>query len=140
MERISAQAQVRLSLLRKREKSSCFTGLFNKWTTDAMERISAQPQVRLSLVLSILLYLPGQLPGRSSVISGELQEGRNFRIAYVYVWLEYSYDHPEGHPGQLVYTFVIRILSRLEPKFKDSLSAVTLGIYLRRSDIAAKSI
>ncbi len=58
--------------------------------------------------LSILMYWPGQLPGRSSVISGELQAGG---IAYVYVWLECSYDSSEGQPGQLAYTFVIRILS-----------------------------
>jgi hypothetical protein len=43
---------------------------------------------------------------------------------------------------QLVYTFGIRILflSRLEPKFQHSLSAVTPGIYLCGSEnIAAKS-
>jgi hypothetical protein len=32
-------------------------------------------------------------------------------IAYIYVWLESSYDPPEGHPGQLAYTFLICILS-----------------------------
>ncbi len=32
-------------------------------------------------------------------------------IAYIYVWLESSYDPPEGHPGQLAYTFLISILS-----------------------------
>jgi hypothetical protein len=42
---------------------------------------------------------PGQLPGRSLVISRELQAG---------VLL---LPPPEGHPGQLAYTFVIRILS-----------------------------
>ncbi len=32
-------------------------------------------------------------------------------IAYVYFWLERSYETPEGHPGQHAYIFVIRILS-----------------------------
>jgi hypothetical protein len=31
-------------------------------------------------------------------------------IAYVYVWLECSYDPPECNPGQLAYIFLIRIL------------------------------
>ncbi len=31
--------------------------------------------------------------------------------AYVYVWLERSYDPPECHPGQQAYTFVIHLLS-----------------------------
>ncbi len=31
-------------------------------------------------------------------------------IAYVYVWLDRSYDPPEGCPGQQAYTFVIRNL------------------------------
>ncbi len=62
------------------------------------------------------MYRPGQLPGRSSGISGELQTGKC------------SYYPPEGYPGQLMYTFVI--LRRLAPKFQHSLSAVTLGIFL----------
>jgi hypothetical protein len=37
--------------------------------------------------------------------------GEGGGIAYDYILLEFSYDPPEGHPGQLVYTFVIRILS-----------------------------
>jgi hypothetical protein len=41
---------------------------------------------------------------------------------------------------QLVYTFVIHILSRLEPKFKDSLSAVILGAYLCGSEHNFKNI
>jgi hypothetical protein len=57
--------------------------------------------------LSILMYCPGQLPGRSSVISGELQAGG---IVYVYVWRECSYDPPKGQSGQLVHTFVNHIL------------------------------
>ncbi len=32
-------------------------------------------------------------------------------IAYALVWLECSYDQPEGHPGKHEYTFLIRILS-----------------------------
>ncbi len=32
-------------------------------------------------------------------------------IIFVYVCLEYSDDPPEGHPGQLAYTFLIRVLS-----------------------------
>ncbi len=32
-------------------------------------------------------------------------------IAYICVWLESSFDPPEGDPGQLAYTFLIRILS-----------------------------
>jgi hypothetical protein len=32
-------------------------------------------------------------------------------IAYVYVWLECSYDPTEGHPGQHEYTFLIGIQS-----------------------------
>ncbi len=47
--------------------------------------------------LSIFMYRPGQLPGRTSVISGELQAGG---IVYVQVWLECSYEPPEGNPGQ----------------------------------------
>ncbi len=38
--------------------------------------------------------------GRSSIISGELQTGG---IVYVYIWLECSYDPPEGHSGQTGY-------------------------------------
>ncbi len=46
-------------------------------------------------------------------------------------WLECSYEPPEGHPVQLVYTFVICILSMSRtPKFQHFLSAVTLGISL----------
>jgi hypothetical protein len=60
------------------------------------------------LGLSIFMYRPGQLPGRSSVISGQLQAGGN---SIFYVWLECPYfNPPEGLPGQIVYTFVICIL------------------------------
>ncbi len=34
-----------------------------------------------------------------------------FLQLYVYVWLEHSYDPPEGHDGQQTYTSVISILS-----------------------------
>ncbi len=45
--------------------------------------------------------------------------------------LKCSYDPPEGHPGQLVNTFVGFVsYQRLGPKFQHSLSAVTLGFYL----------
>jgi hypothetical protein len=49
-----------------------------------------------------------QLPGRSSVISVELQAGGNSLCLYL---TECSFDLTEGHPGQLVYTFVIDVLS-----------------------------
>ncbi len=52
-------------------------------------------------------------------------------IVYIYVWLESSYDPQECHPGQLVYTFLIRILSTSFILFQFSLSAITLG-YLSR--------
>ncbi len=39
----------------------------------------------------------------------------------------YSFDPQEGHPGQLAYTFLIRIHRRLSSQFQFSLSAVTLG-------------
>ncbi len=49
-------------------------------------------------------------PGRADlhllVGSWSLQE-----IAYICVWLENSFDPPEGHPGQLANNFLIRILS-----------------------------
>jgi hypothetical protein len=46
-------------------------------------------------------------------------------------WLECSSEPPEGHPVQLVYTFVICILSMSRtPKFQHSLSAVNQGISL----------
>jgi hypothetical protein len=43
--------------------------------------------------------------------------------------MECSYDPSEGHPGQLVYTLLIRI-QRLTHTFQHSLSDVTLDIYL----------
>ncbi len=46
--------------------------------------------------------------------------------AYIYVWLESSYDPPEGHPGQLA-TFSWFVSYRcLSSQFQFSLSAVTL--------------
>ncbi len=41
------------------------------------------------------------------LVVGELKSAE---MAYIYVWLESSYDPPEGHPGQLAYTFLICIL------------------------------
>ncbi len=55
------------------------------------------------------MYGPGQPPDRVSVINGELQAGGNG--TFVYVSLEYSEDRPEGHSGQLAYTFLIHIQS-----------------------------
>ncbi len=63
-------------------------------------------------------------PCKSSVISGKMQAGG---IAYIYVWLERSYDPQEGHSGQHSLFVSYRGLS---PQFQFSLSAVTLGIYL----------
>ena len=50
-------------------------------------------------------------------------------IAYVYVWLERSYDPPEGGSGEDEYTFVIRILSTSLTSVQISLSGADLGIY-----------
>jgi hypothetical protein len=49
---------------------------------------------------------PGLADLHLLVGSWSLQE-----IAYICFWLESSFDPPEGHPGQLAYTFLIRILS-----------------------------
>ncbi len=72
------------------------------------------------------MYGPGQLPDRASVTSGKLQAG-GIVHAYIYVWRVYFDYPPEGHRGQLAYTFVIR---RLSPKFQSFLSAVTLAVLL----------
>jgi hypothetical protein len=57
------------------------------------------------------MYRPGQLPGRATVVSGELLAGGNsLCLCLAAVLLR----PPEGHPGQLEYTFdsvEIRILS-----------------------------
>ncbi len=44
--------------------------------------------------LSVVMYRPGQLPSRGSVISGELQAGGRI---YVNFLLDCSYDPTEGH-------------------------------------------
>ena len=56
------------------------------------------------------LSCPGQLPDRASVKSGELQAGWNSVCLIVYVCLFLWVWPPEGLLGQLVYTFMIRIL------------------------------
>ncbi len=71
------------------------------------------------LLGAVCSHVPTQ-PDRASVISGEL---------LVYDWLEYSADLPEGHPGHLAYTFVIRILST-SLTFHSFLSAVTPALHL----------
>jgi hypothetical protein len=48
-------------------------------------------------------------PGRSSFISGELKGGEGYHIL-MSDWRAIM-TPPEGHPGQHVYTFLIRILS-----------------------------
>ncbi len=60
--------------------------------------------------------------GRSSFISGELKARG---IAYVYDWLERSYDPPECHPGQQAW-----LVSYLSPQFQFSLSPAALDMYL----------
>jgi hypothetical protein len=74
------------------------------------------------------MYRPGgQLPGRASVISGELQAGGN----NICLCLTGELLLREGHPGQLAHTFVIRILTTsFAPKFQHSLFAFTLDINL----------
>jgi hypothetical protein len=69
------------------------------------------------------------LPGRGSVMCGELQAGGK---SICYVLLECSYDSTEGHHGQHAYTFVIRILKT--SLYSVSLSAAALGIYLYGAD------
>jgi hypothetical protein len=73
------------------------------------------------------MYRPDQLPGRASVLSGELQAGGNSLNLCL---CSYAPPPPEGHPVRHAYTFVICNV-RLAPKFQNSLPAVTLGtIYL----------
>jgi hypothetical protein len=74
------------------------------------------------------MYRPGQLPGRASVISGELQAGGG--IVYVQVWLECPYDPPEGHPGQHAYTFLIHVLSMYLTSVSIFSVCAALGVYL----------
>ncbi len=67
----------------------------------------------------------GQLPGRSSGISGELQAGgKSIRLCLTEVLLLWT--------PQTATLDSLRILSNrcLAPKFQHSLTAVTLGIYL----------
>ncbi len=54
-------------------------------------------------------------------------------IAYVHVWLERSYDPPEGHPGQQANTLSdLWFVSyrRLSPQFQFSQPAAALDMYL----------
>ncbi len=51
---------------------------------------------------------PASCQAELQLLSGELQAGGN---SICVVWLECSYDPPEGQPGHLAYTFVIYILS-----------------------------
>jgi hypothetical protein len=75
----------------------------------------------------------------SSFNNGEI---KNKGIAYFPVWLEHSYDLPEGVPGQDVYTLVICRVSfqRLSHKFQFSLSSAALGIYLYGQSGLVKSV
>ncbi len=73
---------------------------------------------------------PGQLPGRASVINGELQAGGNILCLCLTGVLLWSPPPPEGRPEQLRSLSWFISYRHLEHKCQHSLSAVTLGIYL----------
>ncbi len=79
--------------------------------------------------LSVLMYRPGQLPGRVSVLSGDLQAGGG--IAYMFMFDQSALMIPRRPPWTACvhfrdsYPFDVSYLS-----FLFSLSAVSLGIYL----------
>jgi hypothetical protein len=79
--------------------------------------------------LSVLIYRPGQLPSRASVISGEQQAGGNsicLCLTRVHLWP----PHPKAILNSmrtLMWFVSYRCLSH---QFQFSLSAATLGIYL----------
>jgi hypothetical protein len=79
-------------------------------------------------VLSILLYRPGPLSGKASVISGELQAGGNsicLCLTGVLLW------PPQKATLDSLRTLSWFISSRwLTPEFQHSLSAVNLGFCL----------
>ncbi len=80
-----------------------------------------------------VMYCPAQLPGRSSVISGSC---RLRGTAYVYVWLECTYDPQKANLDSLHTLSWIISYWRLALIFQHSLSAVTRGIYLGGSLIS----
>ncbi len=72
-----------------------------------------------------LMYRPGQLPGRSSVVCGELQAGGNS----IFLCLTGMLIRPYRRPSWTA-CIHFRILSMsATTKFQHSLSAVTLGLY-----------
>jgi hypothetical protein len=79
------------------------------------------PSAAKPVIVSKYKLRPGPADLHLLVGSWSLQEIAY--ICYICVWLENSFDPPEGHPVQLTYTFLIRLSSQ----FQFSLSAVTLG-------------